>query len=437
MTTFISYSRANSDFAMRLANDLKQAGLPVWLDQLDIPAGSRWDDGIEKALHASTAFVVILSPEAMQSQNVKDEIGYAIDAGKHILPIVLKQTDMPFRLRRFQFVDSTKKNYASSLSEIQEMLTNADKLSSSGNNPLETADNSPRSAPIADSRSKKSASKADGNAPPSTPPAAPRKPASNSRLIVAGLIVVAILAAILLLGQPDNPATKPESTTTLEAISPTAANVTKSPTQALQSTPSPEPTAAPSPFFSEEFNAPLSGWSTFVASGDITKLSISLSAGRLVFDLSDAVSDLYAYYILDSFTYSDVKLETTAINKGSNVNDVSLICRYSESGWYEFNVANEQTYTILAYDSAGIFGQQGYNVLFEGASATIKSGQAFNTYAAICQDNTLTLYINEKLVRTITDNQYHFAEGKIGLSVSSFTILPVNVQFENLIVSQP
>ena len=50
MTTFISYSRVNSDFAVRLAKDLKKGDYDVWLDQLDIPTGSRWDDEIEKAL---------------------------------------------------------------------------------------------------------------------------------------------------------------------------------------------------------------------------------------------------------------------------------------------------------------------------------------------------------------------------------------------------
>ena len=41
--TFLSYSRANKDFAVRLARELKAEGFHVWLDQLDIPPGSRWD----------------------------------------------------------------------------------------------------------------------------------------------------------------------------------------------------------------------------------------------------------------------------------------------------------------------------------------------------------------------------------------------------------
>ena len=48
---FFSYSRADgSEFALRLAVDLKQKGFDVWIDQEDIRAGSEWDIEIEKAL---------------------------------------------------------------------------------------------------------------------------------------------------------------------------------------------------------------------------------------------------------------------------------------------------------------------------------------------------------------------------------------------------
>lgn len=122
MTTFISYSRVNSDFAVRLAQDLKLAGFDVWLDQLDIPTGARWDDEIEKALEACDTFMIVLSPKSIQSQNVKDEIGYAIDTGKHILPVVLEDCQVPLRVRRFQYVDFSDDSYEESLSTIKTLL---------------------------------------------------------------------------------------------------------------------------------------------------------------------------------------------------------------------------------------------------------------------------------------------------------------------------
>ena len=128
MTTFISYSRVNSEFVVRLAKDLKAAGYDVWLDQLDIPKGARWDDAIEAAVERSSTFMIVLAPESIESQNVKDELSYAIDSGKHILPVVIRPCKIPLRLRRFQYVDFTDKPYKESLSDIKRLLSNTQRI---------------------------------------------------------------------------------------------------------------------------------------------------------------------------------------------------------------------------------------------------------------------------------------------------------------------
>ncbi|HET9587608.1 MAG TPA: SUMF1/EgtB/PvdO family nonheme iron enzyme, partial [Anaerolineales bacterium] len=128
MSTFICYSRDNSDFVVRLARDLKAAGFDVWLDQLDIPKGARWDDAIEEAVERSSTFMIVLSPESIESQSVKDELSYAIDSGKHILPVVIRPSKIPFRLRRFQYVDFTDKPYKDSLADIKHLLSNTQRL---------------------------------------------------------------------------------------------------------------------------------------------------------------------------------------------------------------------------------------------------------------------------------------------------------------------
>jgi formylglycine-generating enzyme required for sulfatase activity len=128
MSTFISYSRVNSEFVVRLAKDLKAAGYDVWLDQLDIPKGARWDDAIEAAVETSSTFMIVLAPESIESQNVKDELSYAIDSGKQILPVVIKSCKIPLRLRRFQYVDFTDKPYKDSLADIKRLLSNTARL---------------------------------------------------------------------------------------------------------------------------------------------------------------------------------------------------------------------------------------------------------------------------------------------------------------------
>lgn len=107
---------------MELAKELKASGFLIWFDQLDIPTGSRWDDEIEKALTQCEIFMVILTPQSIASNNVKDEIGYALDSNKRILPILLEHADVPFRIRRFQYVDFTDKSNNEGIMAAKQLL---------------------------------------------------------------------------------------------------------------------------------------------------------------------------------------------------------------------------------------------------------------------------------------------------------------------------
>ncbi len=117
VTAFVSYSRTDSEFALRLAQDLKAADANIWLDQLDIPPGKPWDDAIEDALKNATYILVILSPDAVRSQNVKDEIDFGLRASKPIIPVLYIECDIPLRLGRTERIDF-RSNYASGLATL-------------------------------------------------------------------------------------------------------------------------------------------------------------------------------------------------------------------------------------------------------------------------------------------------------------------------------
>jgi len=104
---FISYSHSDTDFAGKITKRLEQAGYEVWFDHTDIQTGTRWDDEIVKGLNSSEVFLVLLSNKSTASQNVKDEIGYALNHDKQILPILLETCEVPLRLSRIQYVDFT------------------------------------------------------------------------------------------------------------------------------------------------------------------------------------------------------------------------------------------------------------------------------------------------------------------------------------------
>ena len=61
-TFLFRYSREDAEFALRLAKDLRAFGAVIWLDQLDISPGERWDRAVENAVANCPRMLVILSP---------------------------------------------------------------------------------------------------------------------------------------------------------------------------------------------------------------------------------------------------------------------------------------------------------------------------------------------------------------------------------------
>jgi hypothetical protein len=63
----ISYSHANSPFALELETALVQAGFKVWIDTKITP-GEDWRANIAEAIELSFAVVVVLSPTSVTSK---------------------------------------------------------------------------------------------------------------------------------------------------------------------------------------------------------------------------------------------------------------------------------------------------------------------------------------------------------------------------------
>jgi len=106
-TIFVSYSSKDRPFVIGLVKELKKLGADTWFDQMDIKLGQNWDDAIEEALENSNTFLLIISPTAVASRNVKDEVSIAINTDKKMVPILIKQCDLPMRWERIQYADVT------------------------------------------------------------------------------------------------------------------------------------------------------------------------------------------------------------------------------------------------------------------------------------------------------------------------------------------
>jgi hypothetical protein len=201
-------------------------------------------------------------------------------------------------------------------------------------------------------------------------------------------------------------------------------------------TSAPTPTEAQQRFFTEDFDAEVTSWTTVLTSGEETLLEQRVDNGFWIFDLGGKFMFVYSLYQPE--TYADVRIDARAENRGDNTNNISIICRYDEDeGWYEFNMYNSGLYDIFwgRWKSSGT--QATYVPLADGGSNAIHQGKAVNDYTVICKGNTLSLFINGDETRTINENQFVLREGKVGIGVSSFDRLPIRVDFDSVKISEP
>ena len=201
-----------------------------------------------------------------------------------------------------------------------------------------------------------------------------------------------------------------------------------------------EPVQQAEQFFEEQFDNSLSGnWDILTVTGsdesDPDKVTVEAENGNLVWDFDSEY--VYYYIFYNAFDYEDVKLELSADNRGRNNNSISLICRYDANvGWYEFNIANNGLYDIL-YAEVQNDGDISYSRIANGGSNAINQGMDVNEYAITCEDENLGLEINGDEVITVPERRYGLRSGQVGVSVSSFNVLPIRIEMDWIRVSEP
>jgi hypothetical protein len=208
--------------------------------------------------------------------------------------------------------------------------------------------------------------------------------------------------------------------------------------------PTEEATEPPAPqsqqFFEEQFDTPLtSDWDVLTVTGsndaDPDKVTVEAENGNLVWNFDSEY--VYYYMFYNAFDYEDVRLEVRADNRGRNNNSISLICRHDpDVGWYEFNIANNGLYDIL-YAEVQNDGDISYSTIANGGSNAINQGKEVNEYGIACDGDELTLFINGDEVTNITEKTYGLRSGQVGVSVSSFNVLPILIEMDWIRVSEP
>lgn len=119
---FISYSRKDIDFARKLAGDLEKAGYDVWWDITDLRGGDDWVKTLPAAIEAAQHFIIVLTPNSVESEWVRKEYTQALSLRKKILPIMLEASPVPFALNTINYVNFMGGEYEDSFKHLLSAL---------------------------------------------------------------------------------------------------------------------------------------------------------------------------------------------------------------------------------------------------------------------------------------------------------------------------
>ncbi|NEP00833.1 MAG: TIR domain-containing protein [Symploca sp. SIO2E9] len=88
LDVFVSYSRADSDFARQLNDALQIQGKRTWFDQESIASGTDFQQEIYRGIESSDNFLFVISPSSISSPYCSGEVEYAQKLNKRIITIL-------------------------------------------------------------------------------------------------------------------------------------------------------------------------------------------------------------------------------------------------------------------------------------------------------------------------------------------------------------
>ena len=105
ISIFISYAHADSAFVDRLEADLRKLGFDPWVDRQRLKGGQRWRRELQDAVKRAQVLLLVLSPDAIASENVQIEYDYVLELGNVVIPLYYRQCEVPMELRAIQWID--------------------------------------------------------------------------------------------------------------------------------------------------------------------------------------------------------------------------------------------------------------------------------------------------------------------------------------------
>lgn len=108
---FLSHSNVDQGFVAALAEVLRRHSVPVWYSKTNIVGAQQWHDEIGAALNRCDWFILVLSPNSVDSMWVKRELLFALQQNRfenRIVPVFYQPCDfsqLSWVLPGFQMID--------------------------------------------------------------------------------------------------------------------------------------------------------------------------------------------------------------------------------------------------------------------------------------------------------------------------------------------
>ena len=91
---FVSYSHADSQPVFPEIHFLQSRGKRVWYDE-GIAPGTVWMESLATAIDNSKLLLFYVTPRSVASKHCRNEVNYALNADKQVLPVHLEPTQLP------------------------------------------------------------------------------------------------------------------------------------------------------------------------------------------------------------------------------------------------------------------------------------------------------------------------------------------------------
>ena len=123
---FVSHSSRDKPIVDRIVSDLTKHGISVWYDKFEIKAGDNIVQKVNDGLKDSKYFLIILSPNALSSHWVTEEMSSAVfieitSKGIFVIPVLIHDCEIPPLLRHKRYIDF-RKSYEQGIRELLEIF---------------------------------------------------------------------------------------------------------------------------------------------------------------------------------------------------------------------------------------------------------------------------------------------------------------------------